>query len=61
MSKKDARLHLRASSDLAERLRRASEITDMPTSQIMREAVVEKLARLAEQYPKHKKELAPAA
>jgi predicted DNA-binding protein len=61
MSKKDTRLHLRASADLVERLKLASSITDKPTSQIMREAVNEKLTRLAKKYPQHKDELAPAA
>lgn len=36
---------------LMERLRRASVIVDQPASQIMRQALREKLDRLAEQFP----------
>jgi predicted DNA-binding protein len=61
MAQKEKLLNLRVSEDFNKRLNRAAEILDRPYSQIVREAVDEKLAQIAEQYPKHKKELLPAA
>jgi predicted DNA binding CopG/RHH family protein len=61
MDKKDTRIYLRTSSDLVGRLKLASSITDLTTSQFVREAVNEKLFKLAKKYPQHKDDLAPAA
>lgn len=61
MNKKDMRVHIRASSELFERLDLAAELTDKPKSQIIREALNEKLKRIARSYPEHSETLAPAA
>jgi uncharacterized protein (DUF1778 family) len=57
MKKKDTRLHLRASSEQVSRIEKAAEILEIPSSEFVRKAVEEKLARLARRYP----ELAKAA
>jgi len=51
MSQKDKLLNFRVSEDFSERLNRAAQILHIPYSQIVREAVNEKLERLAEQHP----------
>jgi predicted DNA-binding protein len=61
MAKKDARIHIRASSELAERLSQASELADVPASQLIREAVDEKLDKLSKRFPAlRREESAPA-
>lgn len=48
---KDKLIQFRTSDDLRKRLAIASAITDVPKSQIVREAINEKLARLAKTHP----------
>jgi len=60
MSKKDTRLYIRASGDHKERLNKASEILDTPASQIVREAIDEKLSKLAKRHPELRPEEEPA-
>jgi len=60
MSKKDTRLYMRASSELRERLDKASEVLDTPASQIIREAIDEKLAKLAKRHPALRPQEQPA-
>jgi predicted DNA-binding protein len=57
MRKKDKTLQIRASSEQMARLEKASEILDIPASEIVRKAIDERLSRLARRYP----ELAKAA
>jgi len=49
--KKDVLWNFRANDDLIERLNRASTTTDRPAAQIVREAIREKLDRLAAEFP----------
>jgi len=49
--KKDTLWNFRASDDLLERLSRAAAATDRPASQIVREAIREKLDQLAVEFP----------
>ena len=51
MKLKDTKINIRVSRELAERLSKASQVTERPASQIAREAVSEKLNQLAEQFP----------
>lgn len=48
---KDSQLQVRIDRTLKLRLKRAGNATDTPPAQIVREAIKEKLDRLAEQYP----------
>jgi predicted DNA-binding protein len=56
MSQKDKLLNFRVSEEFSERLNKASEILDIPYSQIVREAVNEKLERLAKRHPELREE-----
>jgi predicted DNA-binding protein len=52
MSKQKRRLmNLRVTDEFAARLNRAAEVIDRPVSQIVREAVNEKLEQLARKHP----------
>ncbi|HEX7313257.1 MAG TPA: hypothetical protein VF297_05025 [Pyrinomonadaceae bacterium] len=51
MKHKPERIHIRAEDDLKERLRAAAEVVGEPASKIVRDAVNEKLAKLARRYP----------
>ena len=51
---KDRMIFLRADSTLTGRLERASELTDRPSSQLVREAINEKLNKLARRFPELK-------
>jgi predicted transcriptional regulator len=44
--------NMKVTDEFYDRLQRVADITDRPASQLVREAVNEKLARLAEQDPK---------
>ena len=49
--KKGTLWNFRTSDDLIQRLTRASEATDRPAAQIVREAIKEKLDQLAIEFP----------
>ena len=49
--KKETLWNFRTSDDLIERLNRASVVMDRPAAQIVREAIREKLDRLAAEFP----------
>lgn len=51
MSQKEKLLNLRVSEDFFERLNKAATLLDIPYSQLVREAVNEKVQRLAKQHP----------
>lgn len=51
MPRKNILLNLRVSEDFNDRLARASEVLDVPYSQIVREAVTEKLDALEKEHP----------
>ncbi len=51
MKKKAERIHIRAEEDLKAQLARAAEVAGAPVSQIIREAVTEKLAKLSRKHP----------
>lgn len=51
MKKKDTRLNLRISSEQAERLTKAAEVSEKPASEIVRQAIDRKLAEMARRYP----------
>lgn len=61
MKKKDIRIHLRASSEQAARINTAAIVLDVPASQLIRDAVDEKLDRLAKRIPSLRREEAQAA
>ena len=48
---KDRIWNFKTDGELIDRLKRASDITDRPASQIAREAIGEKLDELAEKFP----------
>jgi len=49
--KKDSRWNFKATEEFIDRLNRAAEVTDRPASQIVREAINEKLDELAQHFP----------
>lgn len=51
MKIKQQRIHIRAEEELKDRLAKAAEVVDAPASQIIREAIVEKLAKLSRKHP----------
>jgi predicted transcriptional regulator len=51
MSQKTKLLNLRVSDEFNDRLSRIAEVLDIPYSQIIREAVTEKLDKLTQQHP----------
>ena len=51
MKKKDTRLNLRISTEQAERLNKAAEVSEKPASEIVRQAIDRKLAEMARRYP----------
>jgi predicted transcriptional regulator len=51
---KDRVIFVRADADLTERLEKAAELLDRPGSQLVREAVNEKLNKLARRFPELK-------
>jgi len=61
MSQKKILLNLRVSEEFNERLARASEVLDIPYSQIVREAVSEKLDVLEAEHPEIKRRKKRAA
>lgn len=53
MKKKDSRFpSVRTSADQVERLNLASELTDKPTSELVRRAIEKELTQLAKRFPK---------
>jgi predicted transcriptional regulator len=50
-TRKAGRLQVRTNEALDRRLDKAREVTDRPVSQIVREAITEKLDRLAKRHP----------
>lgn len=48
---KEKRLNLRTTEEFRERLNRAAKVLDKPASQIIREAIDEKLERLERRHP----------
>lgn len=58
---KDTLLNFRVSAELAKRLRDASRSLDRPASQLVREAIVEKLEQLAQKHPELQEQAAAAA
>lgn len=61
MSQKTKLLNLRVSDEFNDRLARAAEALDIPYSQIVREAVTEKLDQLETEHPEIKKRRAKRA
>ena len=61
MTPKDTLINFRAPEELSERLKRASEILDRPYAEIIREAINEKLAKLAAKHPQLREEPAEVA
>lgn len=55
---KDTRLHIRTSTEQLQRLMRASELLEMPTSELVRRLIDEKLKQLARRYPELEKRAA---
>ncbi len=53
--KKNDTLQIRTETQLRERLKATAKVLDIPASQIVREAISEKLARLAETRPELRK------
>jgi hypothetical protein len=58
LQNKDTRLHIRTSTEQLRRLARASELLDMPTSELVRRLIDEKLEKLSKRYPELEKEAA---
>lgn len=55
---KDTRLHIRTSTEQLNRLARASELLEIPTSEFVRRLIDEKLAKLAKRFPELEKRAA---
>lgn len=61
MSRKNTRIFIRAEDELRRRLEMAADLAfEGNISLLAREALNEKLERMAEKFPQHKEELAPA-